>query len=82
MKILQALLTLFVFLIFSGCSLCQKTVYVDREVEKKVPVLCKIPAPLVPCSMEGKSRAEAVVELARCYYDLIDRAKVCNNGNN
>jgi hypothetical protein len=63
-------------LIFSGCEWCQRVVKVPYEV--KVPVACVIPDAKEPCSTKGKNDVETVIEITRCYFDLKDRAAVCN----
>lgn len=72
----QVLLTLFVALVFSGCT---KTVYVDRFLEKKVPVPCEVAE--VECAsteeMADMNDSAVVVECYRCVDAHKEAAKVC-----
>ena len=70
MKQYVVLLGLFVVLLFSGC----KTVYVDRLIEIKVPVKCKVKD--VPCHVVGTD-PEIVVKLTECIIDLKKEAERC-----
>ena len=65
------LLGLFVVLLFSGCT---KTIYVDKPIEIKVPVTCKVKD--VPCHVVGTD-PEIVVKLTECIIDLKKEAERC-----
>jgi hypothetical protein len=64
---------LFVLFILSGCT---KTVYVDRAVEVKVPVKCKVPVPNCP-HLSDLNDSEVVFELDWCNGELKKALNVC-----
>lgn len=72
-KILKTLLMIFAILLFSGCS--EKIIYVDRPIEVKVPVQCKVPE--VHCNFDKTTDTEVIIALRTCIQDLIESTKVC-----
>ena len=72
----QVLLTLFVALVFNGCT---KTVYVDRVLEKKIPVSCEVAK--VECAstqeMADMNDSAVAVECYRCVHAHKEAAKAC-----
>lgn len=72
-KILKVLSMIFAILLFSGCS--EKIIYVDRPIEVKVPVQCKVPE--VHCNFNKKTDTEVIIALRTCIQDLIESTKVC-----
>jgi len=71
-------LMLFVVILFNGCGKRPETkiVYVDRVVEKKVPVFK--PVPKVTCNFDQTNDSDVVIELYRCLYDV---KEVCYGHN-
>lgn len=72
-KILKVLSMIFVILLFSGCS--EKIVYVDRPIEVKIPVQCKVPE--IHCNFNKQTDTEVIISLRTCVQDLIESTKVC-----
>ena len=72
-KILKPLSMIFAILLFSGCS--EKIIYVDRPIEVKVPVQCKVPE--VHCNFDKATDTEVIIALRTCIQDLIESTKVC-----
>ena len=72
-KILKLLSMMFAILLFSGCS--EKIIYVDRPIEVKVPVQCKVPE--VHCNFDKPTDTEVIIALRTCIQDLIESTKVC-----
>lgn len=58
LKAYLTVLAILTTITFSGCSWCEKTIYVDRPVEVLVPVKCEIPA--VDCEFSGLGATPAV----------------------
>lgn len=73
-KILKLLSIVFVVLLFSACS-NKELVYVDREVEVKVPVKCN--APKVSCDFNKSTDTEVITSLRTCIEDLRKSVEVC-----
>lgn len=71
-KILNSLLMIFVMLAISGCT---EKVFVDRPVEVKVPVKCKVPE--VKCFPGKKTYTEEIKELRMCIERHKQAAEVC-----
>ena len=73
----QVLLMLFVVLGFSGCG--AKAVYVDRPLEVKIPVPCKVSK--VECAssqeMADMNDSAVVIECYRCVHAHKEAVKVC-----
>ena len=77
MKRLNKLSIVFVILTlvaFSGCSLCEKTVYVDRPVEVLVEVPCKVKDTV--CKVSGTD-GQVVIGLVECIADMKAEQRVC-----
>lgn len=72
-KILKISLMIFATLLFSGCS--EKIVYVDRPIEVKIPVQCKVPE--THCNFNKQTDTEVIIALRTCVQDLIQSTKVC-----
>ncbi len=72
-KILKALSMTFAILLFSGCS--EKIIYVDRPIEVKIPVQCKVPE--THCNFNKQTDTEVIIALRTCIQDLIESIKVC-----
>ncbi len=62
---------LFAMLFLNGC-----TTYVDRKVEVKVPVPCKIKGPNC-ADLKNLSDEDVVIELYRCILLYKENVKVC-----
>lgn len=73
-KILKILLIISGLFLFSGCSQ-KEIVYVDREVEVKVPVKCI--APKVECDFNKTTDTEVIQSLLICIKDLKKSNEVC-----
>lgn len=71
-KILNSLLMIFVMLAISGCT---EKVFVDRPVEVKVPVKCKVPE--VKCFPGQNTYTEEIKELRMCVERHKQAAEVC-----
>lgn len=63
---------IFVMLVISGCT---EKVFVDRPVEVKVPVKCKVPE--VKCYPRQGTYTEEVKELRMCVERHKQAAEVC-----
>lgn len=72
-KILKALSMTFAILLFSGCS--EKIIYVDRPIEVKIPVQCKVPE--THCNFNKQTDTEVIIALRTCIQDLIESTKIC-----
>lgn len=72
-RILKVLSMIFIILLFSGCS--EKIIYVDRPIEVKVPVQCKVPK--IHCNFNKQTDTEVIIALRTCIQDLIESTKVC-----
>jgi len=73
---LLMLLGLLILMVFSGCSLADTRVYVDRPFEVKVEVPCVVQD--VKCNViAGGSDGQVVLGLATCVVNLKRAAKVC-----
>ena len=64
---------MFAILAFSGCG--QKIVYIDKPVEVKVPVKCKVPN--VKCSFKAKTYTGIISKLVECIEKKNAAIKVC-----
>ena len=73
MKTTSLFLTLFMIMVTSGCS--TKTIYVDREVEVKVPIKCTVPDTF--CSKPGSLKEGTITGLLACIADLREASKFC-----
>ena len=73
-KILKILLIISGLFLFIGCSQ-KEIVYVDREVEVKVPVKCI--APKVECDFNKTTDTEVIQSLLICIKDLKKSNEVC-----
>lgn len=73
-KILKILLIISGLFLFSGCSQ-KEIVYVDREVEVKVPAKCI--APKVECDFNKTTDTEVIQSLLICIKDLKKSNEVC-----
>lgn len=73
-KILKILLIISGLFLFSGCSQ-KEIVYVDREVEVKVPVRCITPK--VECNFKQVTDTEVIQSLLVCIKDLKKSNEVC-----
>lgn len=73
-KILKILLIISGLFLFSGCAQ-KEIVYVDREVEVKVPVKCI--APKVECDFNKTTDTEVIQSLLICIKDLKKSNEVC-----
>ena len=73
-KILKISLMIFVALLFSACS-NKELVYVDREVEVKIPVKCNIPE--THCDFNKSTDTEVITSLRTCIEDLKQSIGVC-----
>lgn len=73
-KILKILLIISGIFLFSGCSQ-KEIVYVDREVEVKVPVKCITPK--VECNFYQVTDTEVIQSLLICIKDLRKSNEVC-----
>lgn len=73
-KILKAILTISAILIFSACAK-KEIVYVDRIIEIKTPVSCKVPE--VKCDFKQVTDTEVISSLLICISDLKQSVKVC-----
>ena len=65
--------TLMSVALLTGCA--EKTVYVDRVVEVKVPVRCVVPK--VECSKAGVNDAETLADIIRERDELREANKAC-----
>ena len=74
-KILKTVLMLFVSLVFSGCF-SEKIIYVDRVVEKKVPVACQVPKP--ECNSNIPTDTGLIDEMYKCIKRWEDAAAYCS----
>lgn len=72
-KILKISSMIFVALLFSGCS--EKIIYVDRPIEVKIPVQCKVPE--THCNFNKQTDTEVIIALRTCIQDLTESIKVC-----
>lgn len=73
--VLKTLLIALVALTLTNCSLCEKRIYVEKPVEVKVPVSCRVPS--VDCNIHDSNPNDIVVNLAKCIVDLKEAQKVC-----
>lgn len=71
-KILRNCLIVLGMLGFSGCT---EKVYVDRPIEVKVPVKCKVPE--VKCFPRQSTYTEEIKELRMCVERHKQAAEVC-----
>lgn len=72
-KTLKVLSLIFAILLFSGCS--EKIIYVDRPIEVKVPVQCKVPE--THCDFNKTTDTEVIISLRTCIQDLLESVKIC-----
>lgn len=74
LKMFLTALAVLIITTFSGCG-CEPTVqFVDRPVEVKVPIKCKMPE--VQCSFEGTG-AEPAVKAFECISNQKRAMEVC-----
>ncbi len=71
----QMFLILFVTLTLTSCSWCTKTIYVDREVEVKVPVKCIVPD--TECNFDRNTSTEVVTSMLECIIEMKQAQEVC-----
>ena len=74
LKLLLIISAVLTIATFSGCSLCEKKVYIDKPVPYAVPVACHTPD--VDCTFSG-SDSEVVVGMLKCIVDLKRSNEVC-----
>ena len=74
LRVLSTVLSLSILGLFSGCSLCETEVYVDRPVKVLIEVPCTVAN--VVCDINGTD-SEVVLGLAECVIDLKMEAKRC-----
>lgn len=75
-KILKTLLIVSVLLLFNGCA--EKTIYIDRPIEVKVPIECEVPE--VHCDFNKTTDTEVITSLRNCIVDLQHSIEVCKKG--
>ena len=74
LRLLFSTSVILTMLIFSGCSVKERVVYVDKPTPYAVPVKCKVPE--VYCSFKGEG-SEPILRLLECVVAQKKAIAVC-----